>query len=164
MSKLPLNTPLDYLRAVPLKLVLVLIVLAFILRNPDGRAEFYPFSDYPMYSQFDGNDYYVFIADHEGKPLPSKDYGITTPKIKKRFKKRLGEAAKRLGKKKSQIDGEALENVGIETLRTLLDNRGVSELEELQLFRVSLDKDGSSIKKSPPEKIASLRTSGDEDK
>lgn len=157
MSKLPLDTPLDYLRAVPLKLVIVLIALSFFLRNPDGVAEFYPFSYYPMYSKFDGNDYFLYIADHEGKPLPSKNYGITTPKIKKRFKKRLREAADRLEMKKSQITGEHLEQVGIETLRTLRHNRGVSELKELQLMRVSLNKQGSTIKKSAPEKIASMR-------
>ena len=157
MPKIPLNTPLDYIRAVPLKLVFLLTLLGLFLRNPDGNAEYYPFSNYPMYSQFDGNDYYVYIADQDGNPLPSKSHGITTPKIKKRFKKHLGVTAKKLGIKKAEVAGEPLEQVGITTLKTLRDNRGISDLEELQLFRVILNKQGSRIVKSPPEKIATMR-------
>ena len=147
MSTSPLATALAVFRAIPLKLVLLIVVLSMTLRNRDdhdGYAEFYPFSNYPMYSKFDGEDYYLFLADHEGKPIPSKDYGITTPKVKKRFKKRLDEAAERLGVKKSEVAGTDLEAVAIETLKTLDDPR-IKELSGLQMFLVELRKTGPKI-------------------
>jgi hypothetical protein len=130
-------------RAIPLKLVLLLVVLSLTLRNPDGRAEYYPFSNYPMYSQFDGEDYFVYLADQDGKPLPSKDtFRITTPKVKKRFNSELAKVAKRLGKSKSDIGGAELEAVGVATLRTLDDRVAehprVAALTELQLIYVDL--------------------------
>ena len=92
----PLDRALGVWRAVPLKLVLLLVVLSLTLKNPDGRAEFYPFSNYPMYSQFDEEDYFVYIADQHGSPLPSKEtFRITTPKIKKRFKRHVISWSKR---------------------------------------------------------------------
>ena len=130
-------------RAVPLKLVLLLVLLSLSLKNPDGRAEYYPFSNYPMYSQFDKEDYFVYIADQHGLPLPSKEtFRITTPKIKKRFKSELGAVAARLGVRKSDVAGRELEAVGISTLQTL-DNPvpghpRVAALTELQLVYVDL--------------------------
>ena len=83
-------------RAIPLKLVLLLTVagLSSSQFHPhDGKTypkgEFYPLSSYPMYSHFEGRDYYVFLADAEGEPVPCKSFGITAPKLKKRFKGEL---------------------------------------------------------------------------
>lgn len=134
---------LDVWRAIPLKLVLLLVLLSLYLKNPDGRAEYYPFSNYPMYSQFDERDYFVYIADQDGLPLPSKEtFRITTPKIKKRFKSELGATAKRLGVKKSEVGGDDLTAVGVATLRTLdravVDHARVRDLTELQLIYVDL--------------------------
>jgi hypothetical protein len=45
-----------------------------------------------MYSNFRGHDYFVYLADAEGEPVPCKDFGITAPKLKKRFKGALKSA------------------------------------------------------------------------
>lgn len=137
-------------RAVPLKLVLLLVVLSLGLKNPDGRAEYYPFSNYPMYSQFDEQDYYLYIADQDRAPLPSKEtFRITTPKIKKRFKSELGAVAKHLGVRKSEVAGAELQAVGIATLMTLdqpvLNHPRVVALTELQLVYVDLRRGDGEI-------------------
>ena len=151
-------------RAIPLKLVLLLIVLSLTLKNPDGRAEYYPFSNYPMYSQFDGEDYYVYIADQNGEALPSKEtFRITTPKIKKRFKSELGKVAKKLDKKKSEVDGEDLEAVAVTTLKTLTnavpEHPRVAALTELQLIYVDLRRGDGEIEVTE-RKIASIPMGG----
>jgi hypothetical protein len=149
-KKSPIDLLQDVWRAVPLKLVLLLIVLSLTLKNPDGRAEYYPFSNYPMYSQFDESDYFVYLADQDGEPLPSKEtFRITTPKIKKRFKKELGAVAKRLDVKKSEVAGAELEAVAVTTLRSLdnavPDHPRVAVLTELQLIYVDLRREGGEI-------------------
>ena len=146
----PLDRALGVWRAVPLKLVLLLVVLSLTLKNPDGRAEFYPFSNYPMYSQFDEEDYFVYIADQHGDPLPSKEtFRITTPKIKKRFKSELGAVAQRLGVRKEEVAGADLEAVGVATLMTLdqpvAEHPRVASLTELQLIYVDLRRSGREI-------------------
>jgi len=143
-------TALAAWRAIPLKLVLLLVVLSLTLKNPDGRAEYYPFSNYPMYSQFDGEDYFLYIADQDGKPLPSKDtFRITTPKIKKRFNQELGDVANRLDKKKSEVGGAELEAVAVTTLQTLNnsvpEHPRVAALTELQLIYVDLRRGDGEI-------------------
>ena len=153
--------------AVPLKLVLVLVVLSLTLKNPeegkaykDEKAEYYPFSNYPMYSQFDESDYFVYLADQDGEPLPSKHtFRITTPKVKKRFKKHLGDTATRLKKKKSEVDGAELEAVAVKTLASLdnpvLEHPRVAALTELQLIYVDLRREGGKITKTE-RKIGSI--------
>ena len=161
------QTLLAWWRAVPLKLVLLLVVLSLTLKNPEAdkpykkeKAEYYPFSNYPMYSQFDGEDFFVYIADQDGKPLPSKEtFRITTPKIKKRFNKELGNVANSSDKKKSEVDGAELEAVAVTTLRTL-DNRvadhpRVAALTELQLIYVDLRRGDGEIVVSE-RKLASI--------
>lgn len=86
-------------RALPLKLMLLLTAagLASTCFHPDDgktypKGEFYPLSSYPMYSHFGGQDYYVYLADAGGEPVRCKDFGITAPKLKKRFKGELKSA------------------------------------------------------------------------
>ena len=164
MNESPQTGVLRIWQAVPLKLVIVLVVLSLSLKNPDGRAEYYPFSNYPMYSQFDGEDYFIYIADQDGEPLPSKEtFRITTPKIKKRFKSELGKVAKRLGKKKAEVDGAQLEAVGVTTLLTLNnrvpDHPRVVELTELRLIYVDLRRGDGEIVVSE-RKIAAIPIGG----
>ena len=150
MDQSPLENVRKIWHAVPLKLVALLVVLSLTLKNPDGRAEYYPFSNYPMYSQFDESDYFVYIADQDGEPLPSKaTFRITTPKIKKRFKSELGAVAKRLGVKKGQVAGVELERVAVTTLQSLdnavVDHPRVASLKELQLIYVDLRRGDGEI-------------------
>ena len=50
------------------------------------KGEWYPLSTYPMYSNFSGRDYYLYLADAAGEPVPCMDFGISAPKLKKKFK------------------------------------------------------------------------------
>ena len=143
MERSPLHLALDLWHAVPLKLVCLLVVLSLVLKNPDGKAEYYPFSNYPMYSNFDSEDFFVYLADQDGKALPSKEtFRITAAKVKKRFNSELEEVAVKLKRKKSSIDGEALEKVGVATLNSLtnpvFEHPRMQSISELQLIYVEL--------------------------
>ena len=164
MNESPQSGVIRIWQAVPLKLVIVLVVLSLCLKNPDGRAEYYPFSNYPMYSQFDGEDYFLYLADQDGQPLPSKEtFRITTPKVKKRFKSELGKVAKQLGVKKREVDGVELEAVGVTTLLTLnnrvQDHPRVIGLTELQLIYVDLRRGDGEIVVSE-RKVAAIPVGG----
>ena len=48
-------------------------------------GENYPFSNFPMYSAFAKNSYYLYLADAAGRPLPTTRFGVTTSRLKKIF-------------------------------------------------------------------------------
>lgn len=48
-------------------------------------GENYPFSNFPMYSSFAKNSYYIYLANAAGQPLASASFGLTTPGLKKIF-------------------------------------------------------------------------------
>ena len=50
-----------------------------------AAGENYPFSNFPMYSSFAKNSYYLYLADAAGRPLPTTRFGMTTPGLKKIF-------------------------------------------------------------------------------
>lgn len=133
-------------RAIPLKLVLLLTAAGLAL------GEWYPLSHYPMYSHFEGRDYYVFLADSTGQPVPCKDFGLTAPKLKKRFKGELKDA----GLKESDLrDGKlAAEDVGEIASKVLervagarRDYARLSLGQELTMSIVHVFSEGGEIKK-----------------
>lgn len=66
-----------------------------------GAKEFYPFSHFPMYSDFGPHDYVVFLSDQEGKALPMEVItgGIRSARLKKKFNGELNRVQSELGKK-----------------------------------------------------------------
>lgn len=57
-------------------------------------GENYPFSNYPMYSDFTPRSYYIYLADAEGRPVATTRFGLTTPRLKKIFESHRRKAAR----------------------------------------------------------------------
>jgi hypothetical protein len=62
-------------QALPLKFLWLLVLFsAFLLpwlqRKQSKPGEFYPFSNFPMYSKFAPNTYYVMVTDLQDNPIP----------------------------------------------------------------------------------------------
>ena len=66
-----------------------LTILCLVLR------ENYPFSNFPMYSSFAKNSYYIYLADKTGEPLATRRFGLTTPGLKKIFESKRRSAFRR---------------------------------------------------------------------
>ncbi len=142
----PIGFPGRIWRAIPLKLVLLLTAAGLAL------GEWYPFSHYPMYSHFEGRDYYVYLAGASGEPVPCKDFGITAPKLKKRFKGEL----KGAGLKESKLRAREMSPAAIGPVaqgvleRVAGDRRDGSRLaagDELTMMLVYVFSEGGTIEK-----------------
>ena len=67
-------------RRVPIKLMLSVVFVSLLLR------EFYPFSWFPMYSNFSGHTWYVYVTDHRDQPIALRErFRVTTPFLKKAY-------------------------------------------------------------------------------
>lgn len=116
---------------------------------PNG--EFYPLSTYPMYSHFEGRDYYVFLTDAAGEPVRCKDFGLTAPKLKKRFKGILKEMGLKESKLRDrELPVEDLVPVADEVLKRLVKSRkpnaSLQPGEELALHLALIWKESDGIK------------------
>jgi hypothetical protein len=80
-------------------------VIPWITKKTDKPGEFYPFSNFPMYSSFEPNTYLVFITDLEDKPLPiSTVFATSASDIKKTYDRKLGELKPRAPKGTRKVD------------------------------------------------------------
>jgi hypothetical protein len=63
-----------------------------------GLKENFPFTHYPMYSDFSDETYYVWLADSEGNPIASQSVtGLRLGRIKKVYNKGLLAARESVG-------------------------------------------------------------------
>ncbi len=76
------------------------LVIPFLTRNnpdPKQRGEWYPFSNFPMYSTFEETAYYVYVTDLEDKPLALvPTFNNWGSGVKKTYDKYLKEEVQRL--------------------------------------------------------------------
>jgi hypothetical protein len=155
----------------PLKLVLLLTAAGLAsskLHPHDGKTypkgEFYPLSNYPMYSHFEGRDYYVFLADGEGEPVPCKDFGLTAPKLKKRFKGELKSAGlKESVLRDRKMAMEEIAPIADGVLRRVAKGRRpggrLGAGDELTMYLTYIySEDGKIVKRS--ERIAAVKLEG----
>ena len=105
---------------------LPLLVAGSLLLEDDA----YPFSHFPMYSDPDESENYLYLAkpaEQPGKgkqvagewvePLGSKTMtGITAPKIKKMYKRYLKDYAKKIGTKDTKLSDEQRAKIGRQIL------------------------------------------------
>ena len=114
----------------PLKFHWLFVFLGAVLvplltrHNPDRaqRGEWYPFSNFPMYSDFEKQAYYVFLTDLEDKPVSTGEtFGIAPSDIKKAYDKRLKELAKKLNKPSKKLTPEERQPIAEDVLRELRD-------------------------------------------
>jgi hypothetical protein len=57
-------------------------------------GENYPFSNFPMYSDFTPRSYYIYLADAEGRAVATTRFGLTTPRLKKIFESHRRKSAR----------------------------------------------------------------------
>lgn len=80
-------------------------VIPYLTRKTDKPGEFYPFSNFPMYSSFEPGTYLVFITDLEDQPLAiSTVFGTSASDIKKTYDRKLGELKPRAPKGTRKVD------------------------------------------------------------
>ncbi len=125
-----METMSAWILGVPLKLHWLFVFLAAVLvplltrHHPDKaqRGEWYPFSNFPMYSDFEKQAYYVYLTDLEDKPVSTGEiFGIAPSDIKKAYDKRLKELAKKLNKPSKKLTQMERQPVGVEVLREFRD-------------------------------------------
>jgi hypothetical protein len=80
-------------------------VIPFLTAKTDKPGEFYPFSNFPMYSSFEPNTYFVFITDLADQPIAiSPTFGTSASDIKKTYDRKLGDLKKRAPKGARKVD------------------------------------------------------------
>ena len=131
--------------------------------------ENFPFSHYPMYSNFEDETYYVWLADSEGEPIAAQNVTyMRLGKIKKVYNTGLlavrEEIGKELGKKprKRDLTIEQRRGPGVDTLRWIYENshpeaqRVLRDASPIRLYQVDVRMDGNRIVEDPPELVGEL--------
>jgi hypothetical protein len=140
------------------------LLVPFLTRNnpdPKQRGEWYPYSNFPMYSTFEDTAYYVYVTDLEDKPLAlAPTFGTWGSQVKKTYDKYLKEEVKRLkseaekqGEKYrtriSQMPGEECRPAGDATLRQLMDGArdedGVRSRPGFRLYQIDITLENGQI-------------------
>lgn len=107
-------------------------------------GEFYPLSDYPMYSDPDGRENYLYIARVDGhtyEPVPVRTLtGVTAPKVKKMYKARL--RSRSTQRRPTIAEQSAAGTDLLEFLRGQANARGRSLPERVALVEVWIVHDG----------------------
>lgn len=128
---------------------LPLLVAGSLLLEDDA----YPFSHFPMYSDPDESENYLYLAEPSESsdkakqvagewvsPLPSKTLtGITAPKIKKMYKRYLEDYAKEIDTKTKELSDEQRAKIGRQILaffREQGEKRNSEMPEEMRLIEV----------------------------
>ncbi|TLD71645.1 hypothetical protein FEM03_05765 [Phragmitibacter flavus] len=159
-----------WLANVPFKLHWFFVLfLAFVLpwatRKTPNPGEWFPFSNFPMYSNFAETAYYVFISDLDDNPLPMAGLFAVPSGVKKAYDQKLKERVEELKdeaksrgeryrKRIVQMDGEECRPAGDATLQQLLDSRRdkgpLAGYAGFRLYQVdiTLDDEGQIVKRT----------------
>jgi hypothetical protein len=150
------------LRAFPLKPLWGMIALLWV------AGENYPFSPFPMYSDFTDWDYVVLIADQDGRALPLEHLtaGIRTARLKKQFNGEMNEIARSMkdeqgrAARKRDLQAGQLGPAGESALRWIGPHLATRRLEPgvtaLQLRRITIELAGGGLRVGEPETVATL--------
>jgi hypothetical protein len=96
------------------------------------RGEWYPFSDFPMYSDFEKQAYYVYLTDRDDKPVPvGAVFGISPSDVKKAYDDKLKREIARL-KDEAKSRGEKYSRKIIEMSEAECRPAGDAALRELR--------------------------------
>jgi len=115
-----------------------ILALPLFVGLTQSLEEWYPFSHFPMYKDPSPTEFYLFVADGEGAPLPVAHLaGVSAAKVKKRWKARLTE----IGADWKDEPGSDFERTGREllaSLRKLAEARSRPFPETVQLIRANI--------------------------
>jgi hypothetical protein len=127
-------------------------VIPLITAKTDKPGEFYPFSNFPMYSSFEPDTYLVYITDLEDKPLAiSPVFGTSASDIKKTYDRKLGELKPRApkGTRKANLPAPLKQEAATETLAALVKRISPSPhligKTGLRLHQVDIHYDGDLL-------------------
>ena len=108
-------------------------------------GEQYPFSNFPMYSSFGRDTYYVYLADPTGQPLPTiQTVGMTTAILKKIYDTELRRELKQLRTQRRRLSPEQKRPVGERVLRSIATDAAAPPL---RLYEVNLTLEGGRFTK-----------------
>lgn len=141
-------------------------LVPFLTRNhPDAkqRGEWYPFSNFPMYSTFEPTAYYVYVTDLEDKPLAlvptfgnwgsgvKKTYDKFLKEEVRRLKKEAEEAGGKYRKRLVEMSGEECRPAGDATLKQLRDTSKaqdvVGQYRGFRMYQVDITLEKGTIVK-----------------
>jgi hypothetical protein len=141
---------MNWLRHQPLKFLWgVVLLTAFVMpwaqRGQAKPGEFYPFSNFPMYSTFSDSTYYVYVTDLKDEPVPVTFLtGKVLSNLKKQYDTELKAEKRALvagGVKQEDLSMEARRRAGEVVLRWLVpfaDEEKMKELGGLKLKQVTI--------------------------
>lgn len=141
----------------PLKLLWLLVLLTaavipLLQRGQPKPGEFYPFSNFPMYSSFSPSTYYVYVTDLRDQPVPVT---LLTGKVLSNLKKQYDTELKQQKKKargisQADLPPEARREAGGVVLNWLLPFAHPDQLQQmggLRLKEVTITYEGNEIRK-----------------
>ncbi len=147
----------DWWRRQPCKLLWLLVLLTAVViprlqRRQPQPGEFYPFSNFPMYSSFASSTYYVYVADLSDQPVPvTRLTGKVLSNLKKQYDTELKkQKAKASGIRQADLPLAARQEAGETVLRWLLPFAHHNELQRLgglRLKEVTITHDGNGLQK-----------------
>ena len=156
-----LDHMLELLQRLPFKyhwflVVLMAFIIPFLTRHTEKPGEFYPFSNFPMYSRFEPKTYYVYVRGLKGEQVSAAGvFSTSISNVKKVYDGNVTDLKKAMGKgaKKSDLTTEDLQKAATKTLRWLVGiapEKSKSQLEALrglELHKVDIEYRGSLIEK-----------------
>jgi hypothetical protein len=133
---------------------LLALVIPWLTRDTPTPGEWYPFSNFPMYSKFEKQAYYVFITDLDDKPVPTFPiFSVWPSHIKKIYDAEIKAIAKQLGKASKKLTAEERRPAGDRVLKQLSEQSRTPEkvkehsgyrLQQVDIFL----KDGHIVKEA----------------
>ncbi len=127
---------------------LLLVTLACLLVR-----EQYPFSNFPMYSGFGRNTYYVYLADGNGTPIPAlTTMGVSTPTLKKMFADEMAKEREHFKLHPKKLTLEQKRDPGERLLARIKSSsaalaRSAPKPEVLRLYEVTISLEGERFTK-----------------
>lgn len=155
--------------AVPFKLhwlfvLFLALVLPWATRDTRNPGEWFPFSNFPMYSNFAKTAYYVYITDLEDEALPMAPLFGVPSAVKKAYDQKLKEEVDRLKKQALakgekyrkrivEMDGEECRVAGDAALRQLIesmsDQTALRGYDGFRLYQMDITlEDGKIVKRA----------------
>ena len=131
--------------------------------------ENFPFTHYPMYSNFEDQTYYVWLADHEDQPIPVEKLTYNRlGRIKKIYNSGLQEVRDEVGAKtgekprKRDLTPAQRRPSGESTLHWIYENSRPAAQETLRgaaplrLYQVNIRIENNRVVEDPPQLVGEL--------
>jgi len=132
---------LDFLKRLPFRyhwflVVLMGLIIPLATIKTEKPGEFYPFSNFPMYSRFEPETYYIYITGEKGDIVPTAaTFGRSISDIKKTYDRKLSNLKKDTkGVRKMDLGPEKKAEAAREALSWLFDITPPTSLAQLRSY------------------------------